>query len=332
MKKNKISWGILSTAKIARTKVIPAMQNSEFCQVNAIASRNMANAQKSAKELSIPKAYGSYKELLADKEIEAVYIPLPNHMHIEWIEKSLEAGKHVLCEKPIGLNAEQTTYLLELVKKHPELKVMEAFMFRFHPRWEVLKKTIQNDEIGEIKNIHSVFTYHNTDPNNIRNKADIGGGSLLDVGCYCISLSRFLYKEEPIAVNASIEYDPVFKTDRLVSGILQFKNGTASFTCSTQLSDREYADVLGTKGRIEIPHPFIPDKNRESKLIITKEDETKELLFAECDQYTLQVDAFSQAILNNTEVPTPLDDAQNNLKVIDALFQSGKEGTWTPLN
>lgn len=329
---NKISWGVLSTAKIARTKVIPAMQNSEFCLVKAIASRNKENAQKIAKELNIPKSYGGYEELLADKEITAVYIPLPNHMHVEWIEKSLKAGKHVLCEKPIGLNAEQATYLLELVKSYPELKVMEAFMYRFHPRWNIVKNAIQNNEIGELKSIHSVFSYYNTDPNNIRNKPEIGGGSLLDVGCYCISLSRFLYDEEPIAVNAAIEYDPVLKTDRLVSGTLKFKNGTASFTCSTQLLNREYADVLGTKGRLEIPHPFIPDKNKPSTLTLIKEDETKELLFDECDQYTLQTDAFSKAILDNTPVPTSLKDALNNMKVIDALFLSGKENKWIDLN
>ncbi len=328
----KISWGVLSTSNIAIEKVIPAMQEGAFTSIDAIASRNLDKAKETAKLLNIPKAYGSYEELLNDKDIEAIYIPLPNHMHIEWIEKSLEAGKHVLCEKPIGLNADQVKQLLDLVKNYPDLKVMEAFMFRFNPRWEFVKNNIQNGEIGELKNIHSVFTYYNTDPNNIRNKPEIGGGSLLDVGCYCISLSRFLYQEEPIAVNAAIEYDPVLKTDRLVSGTLKFSKGTASFTCSTQLLNREYADVLGTQGRIEIPHPFIPSKDTESELILVKEEETTELLFDKCNQYTVQGDLFSQAILNNTEVPTPLSDAHNNLKVIDALFKSGQEGTWIDID
>lgn len=328
----KISWGVLSTANIAVEKVIPAMQNSQYCSIDAIASRNIKTAQEIASHLSIPKTYGSYDELLLNNEIEAVYIPLPNHMHIEWVQKALEAGKHVLCEKPIGLNAAQAKYLLKLTQDYPKLKVMEAFMYRFNPRWDTVKETIKNGEIGALKNIHSVFTYYNVDPNNIRNNAEIGGGSLLDVGCYCISLSRFLYEEEPIAVNASIEYDPILKTDRLVSGTLKFSNGTASFTCSTQLLDREYADVLGTKGRIEIPHPFIPSKDLENELTIVKEEETRELLFDKCNQYTIQGDLFSLAIINNSEVPTSLSDAYNNMKVIDALFKSGKTNTWVNIN
>lgn len=326
--KTKVNWGILSTAKIARTKVIPALQDSHYCNVLAIASRNIENAQKTANQLNIPKAYGSYKELLNNKEIDVIYIPLPNHMHVEWIEKSLIAGKHVLCEKPIGLNAKQADYLLELVKKHPRLKVMEAFMYRFHPRWKTIKSSINNGVIGDIKQIHSVFTYFNTDPNNIRNNPNIGGGSLLDVGCYCVSLSRFIYNDEPIAVNAAIEYDPVLKTDRLVSGVLKFKKGTATFTCSTQLHNKEYATILGTKGSIKIPHSFIPEKDKNSKIIITNKEEDKELIFEPCNQYTLQGDLFARSILDNTNVPTPLQDALKNMKVIDALFQSEKEGKW----
>lgn len=320
----KISWGVLSTANIATEKVIPAMQQGIHSSINAIASRNIEKATTVANSLNIPKAYGSYEALLADESIQAVYIPLPNHMHVEWVLKSLEAGKHVLCEKPIGLNANEAQFLLEQTQKFPHLKVMEAFMYRFHPRWNVVKDIIKNKQIGELKNIHSAFTYFNVDPNNIRNKADIGGGSLLDVGCYCISLARFLFEEEPIDVSATIEYDPLLKTDSLVSAILKFKKGTASFTCSTQLLDREYADVLGSTGRIEIPHPFIPSKDKESKITLINHEGSKDIVTEKCNQYTIQGDLFSQAILNNSEVPTPLQDALQNMTVIDTLFQKTK--------
>ena len=320
----KISWGVLSTANIAVEKVIPAMQLGQYSQINAIASRNIDKATQCAQRLNIPKAYGTYEELLKDKTIDAIYIPLPNHMHVEWAIKCLEAGKHVLCEKPIGLNTKEAKYLLEQTKRFPKLKIMEAFMYRFHPRWNLVKDSIKNGDIGDIKNIHSVFTYYNTDPTNIRNKPEIGGGSLLDVGCYCISLSRFLFEEEPIEMSANIAYDPILKTDGLVSATLQFKKGTATFTCSTQLMDREYAEVLGTKGRIEIPHPFIPSKDQTSKVIIVNNEE-KEVVSPKCNQYTLQSDAFSKAILDNTEVPTPLQDAVDNMIVIDKLFTSNKK-------
>ncbi|NIJ44184.1 putative dehydrogenase [Wenyingzhuangia heitensis] len=328
----KITWGVLSTANIAVKKVIPAMQLGTYSEIKAIASRNLENAIEIAKDLNIGTAYGSYDELLNDPTIEAVYIPLPNHLHVEWILKALKAGKHVLCEKPIGLNAKQAKQLLEQTQQYPKLKVMEGFMYRFHPRWNVVKEHIKKGTIGDLKNIHSTFTYYNVDPTNIRNKPEVGGGSLLDVGCYCVSLSRFLFEEEPIKVLANINYDPVLKTDYLVSAILQFPKGTATFTCSTQLLKREYAEIIGTEGAIEIPHSFIPSKDDESKIVIANTSEHKEIVFKKCNQYTLQGDAFSLAILNNTEVPTSLQDALDNMIVIDQLFKSGKEQKWIEIN
>ncbi|MEO8416514.1 MAG: Gfo/Idh/MocA family oxidoreductase, partial [Ginsengibacter sp.] len=184
----KVKWGILSTAKIGREKVIPAMQKGIFCEVVAIASRNFESAQQEAKRLNISKAYGSYEELLADKDIDAVYIPLPNDLHVEWAIKSLEANKHVLCEKPIGLTSQQAEALMAAVNKKPHFKVMEAFMYRFHPQWQYAKKRVEDGTIGELKNIQSFFSYYNMDPDNIRNKKEAGGGGLMDIGCYCISL------------------------------------------------------------------------------------------------------------------------------------------------
>lgn len=327
----KVSWGILSTAKIGTEKVIPAMQKGKYAQINAIASREMARAEKAAGTLGIPKAYGSYEELLEDPEIEAVYIPLPNHLHVEWIVKSLEAGKHVLCEKPIALSYEQTGDLRKKIQEFPDLKLMEAFMYRFHPQWKTVKKMIHDGKIGELKNIHSHFSYYNVDPANIRNRSEVGGGGLLDIGCYCISLSRFLFDKEPARVCGSIEYDPQMKIDRLASAILEFDGGTATFTCSTQMADRKYAGIAGTSGRIEIENPFLPSSEGTTRIILHAESETQETVFEACNQYTLQGDSFSLAILTGSEVPTPIHDAFANMKVIDKIFESAERKTWVEI-
>jgi predicted dehydrogenase len=194
---NKVRWGILSTAKIGLEKVIPAMQKGQYSLIDAIASRNLVRAQKAAEKLNIPKSYGNYEQLLADPDIDAVYIPLPNHLHVPWSRKALQAGKHVLCEKPIGLTLSEAQELLRESKQYPQLKIMEAFMYRHHPQWQLAKKWIEEGKIGDLQAIQSFFSYHNLDPNNIRNKADIGGGGLMDIGCYCISLSRFIFFDEP---------------------------------------------------------------------------------------------------------------------------------------
>jgi predicted dehydrogenase len=324
----RISWGVLSTAKIGLRKVIPALQKGNYSEVTAIASRDFEKAQQATKKLGIPKAYGSYEELLADDEIEAVYIPLPNHLHIEWTIKSLEAGKHVLCEKPIGQNFKEAEHLQNEMRKYPGLKVMEAFMYRHHPRILKIKELVKNKRIGELRSIQSMFTYYNDDPGNIRNQVEIGGGGLLDIGCYSISLSRFLFANEPNYVCASIEFDPKFKVDRLVSAILEFEKGTSIFTCSTQIEYHQYARILGTHGRIEIENPFNPPSEKPSKLMLYSGSDSEEILFKACDQYVIQGDLFSQAILNDIEVPTPLQDGIANMKVIDKIFESSEKGAW----
>lgn len=324
----KVRWGILSTAKIGMTKVIPAMQKGEYCEVSAISSRDLSKAKEAASKLGIQKAFGSYEELLADPKIEAIYNPLPNHLHVHWSIKALQAGKHVLCEKPIGLNTNDAEQLLSASKRYPHLKIMEAFMYRLHPQWKKARALINEGNIGDLRTIHSVFSYYNVDINNIRNKSDIGGGGLMDIGCYCISLSRFLFEEEPNRVVGTIEYDPVMETDRLTSGILMFSRGTSTFTCSTQLIPYQRVNIFGTKGRIEIEIPFNAPPDKPTRLWLTTTEGSEEFTFDICDQYTIQADAFSKAVMENTPVPTPLEDALKNMKIIDAIVESSAKSIW----
>lgn len=315
----KVRWGILSTAKIGMEQVIPAMQKGDYSEIVAISSRDLEKAEKAANSLSIPKFYGSYEELLSDPEIDAVYNPLPNHLHVPFTIKALEAGKHVLCEKPIAMNAGEAEQLVSAVKNYPELKVMEAFMYRFHPQWGMVRSWINEGEIGEVQTIHSVFTYFNDDPDNIRNNPQMGGGGLMDIGCYCISASRFLYGSEPIKVIGEVEMDPEFGVDRLASGILKFPEGTATFTCSTQASTEQHLKVYGTKGIIEMDIPFNPQKSMAPIRLIKNRKVIKEIE-TQANHYTIQGDAFSKAILEDSSVPTPLEDALANMRIIDLLL------------
>ena len=324
----KIRWGILSTAKIGTVQVIPAMQQGHFCEVVAIASRNLDRVNQVAAELEIPRAYGTYEELLADPEIDAIYNPLPNHLHVPWSVNAIQAGKHVLCEKPIGLSSTEGQQLLDCAKAHPHLKVMEAFMYRHHPQWQLTKKLVDTGKIGELRTIQSFFSYFNDDPQNIRNQRNIGGGGLMDIGCYPISLSRFIFNAEPQRVIGIAEYDGHLGTDRLTSATLDFQTGTSTFTCSTQLNPYQRVHIHGTAGRVEIEIPFNARIDQPCKIWHQTGTEIKELELDICNQYTIQGDLFSQAILNNTPVPTPLDDAVFNMKVIEAIVESHRLGSW----
>ncbi|MCA9006134.1 MAG: Gfo/Idh/MocA family oxidoreductase [Planctomycetaceae bacterium] len=324
----RVRWGILSTAKIGTVQVIPAMQKGSFCEIVALASRNQEQAETVASELGIPRAYGSYEELLADPEIDAIYNPLPNHLHVPWSIKAIEAGKHVLCEKPIGLSSAEGQQLLDCATAHPEIKVMEAFMYRHHPQWQLTKKLVQEGAIGELRTIQSFFSYFNDDPGNIRNQRDIGGGGLMDIGCYPISLSRFIFDAEPERVSGIVEFDGQLGTDRLASATLDFGRGTATFTCSTQLNPYQRVHIHGTKGRIEIEIPFNAPIDRPCKVWHQSGADIKEIELEICSQYTIQGDLFSQAILDSTPVPTPLKDAVANMKVIEAVLESNASGAW----
>ncbi len=325
---DKVRWGALSTANIGVAKVIPAMQKGKYIEFDALASRNLEKGKAAAAQLGIPQVYGSYEELLADPHIDAIYNPLPNDMHVPWSIKALEAGKHVLCEKPIGMSSAEAQKLADAAKQHPHLKVMEAFMYRFHPQWQRARQMVNEGKIGELKTVHSFFSYYNVDANNIRNIAAAGGGGMMDIGCYNVSLSRYIFGAEPLRVSAVVEYDPNFNTDRFSSCILDFGSGTATFTCSTQLVPYQRVNIYGTSGRIEIEIPFNAPPDKPCKIWYQNGDDIEEIQFDICDQYTLQGDAFSQAILNNSSVPTPIEDAVANMKVIEAVFNSAKSHTW----
>jgi predicted dehydrogenase len=329
---SKIRWGVLSTAKIGRQLVIPAIQRSQFGTVVAIASRDLSRAKSAATELSIEKAYGSYQDLLSDRNVDAVYNPLPNHLHVPWSSRALKGGKHVLCEKPIGLSVGEAEKLAGASAAHPKLKIMEAFMYRFHPQWQTARQLVREGRIGQLRTIQTFFSYFNDDPQNIRNQRDIGGGALMDIGCYPISLSRFIFDAEPDRVLGLIERDPSLQVDRLTSGVLEFFQGTATFTCATQLVPHQRVNIFGTGGRIEIEIPFNAPVDRPCRmwvqLGVTPNAACEEIRFDACNQYGLQADAFARAVMDDTAVPTPLADAVANMRVIERVAASAKTNAW----
>lgn len=328
----KVKWGILGAANIAVKKVIPSMQAGKFCEMTAIASRNPKKAEKAANDLGIPKFYGSYEELLNDSEIEAVYIPLPNQLHIEWTIKAATAGKHVLCEKPLGMNAEEVRKLIKIRDK-TGVKIQEAFMVRTHPKWLKVRELIRSGRIGDLQMIAGFFSYFNDDKLNIRNKPEMGGGALMDIGCYCINLSRFIFEDEPRKVSSLIERDETTGIDKLTSALLNFPKGQATFTCSTQLVPYQRMQFFGTKGRIEVEIPVNIPPDTPTRIFI---DDGKDLYgknietieFSAVDQYTIQGDLFSKAILENSEQAISLENSFANMAVIDAVFRSAETGNW----
>ncbi len=329
---DKVRWGVLGTAKIALAKVIPAMQRSPWCEITAIASRDLAKAKDAARELNIPNAYGSYEELLAHANVDAVYNPLPNHLHVPWTVKAAEAGKHVLCEKPIALNAAEAKTLID-VRDRTGVRIQEAFMVRTHPQWLETRRLIRSGRIGSLRSIGGFFTYFNPDPANIRNKLELGGGGLMDIGCYPITISRFMYDAEPRRVLGMIERDPVFGTDSLTTAVLDFPNGHATFTCSTRLAPYQRMIFMGTEGRIEVLIPFNAPNDRPTRILLDSGQDltgaSVEIIdFPVCDQYEIQGTLFSRAIREDREQEIPLEDAISNMAVIDAVFQSARTGKW----
>lgn len=324
----RLRWGILSTAKIGVTKLIPALQTSTHNEVLAIGSRNPSSAEKAAQQLGIAKAYGSYEALLADPDIDAIYNPLPNHLHVEWSIKALEAGKHLLCEKPLGLDAPDAQRLVDAAAAHPHLKTMEAFMYRFHPRWQKVKALIDEGAIGKLLSVHSHFAYNNREPDNIRNHRHMGGGALMDIGCYCVSVSRWLFNAEPTKVMGQITPYENYEVDCLTSGLLQFPEGNATFTASTKMEPQQYVEATGDKGRIYVPVPFNPTTEQPTEIHLTQDGRQQRLSIDASNHYVEMVDAFAQSILNQQPVPTVLQDAVYNMRVIDAVFASAATGQW----
>jgi predicted dehydrogenase len=327
-----IRWGVLSTANIGVKKVIPAMQAGQLSTVAAIASRDLAKASAVAAQLNIPTVYGSYEELLADPNIDAIYNPLPNQLHVPWTIRAAEAGKHVLCEKPLAMTRTEAESLLE-VRARTRVLIGEAFMIRSHPQWLRTRALIDQGRIGQLRSVSALFSYFNNDPANIRNIPETGGGALYDIGCYCIQSARYAFGQEPSRVCGLIDRDPQLGTDRLTSALLDFPAGHAIFTCSTQLVPFQRVHFYGTKGRIEIEIPYNAPPDRPTRIII---DDGSDLFgsgittetFPIVDQYTLQGDSFSRAILDGTPVPVSLEEGIANMAVIDAIFRSAQTSNW----
>jgi predicted dehydrogenase len=330
--KPKVKWGVIGVAGIAVKKVIPAMQRGEWSEVVGIASRDFERAKHAAEQLGIRKAYGSYEELLADPDIEAVYNPLPNHLHVPWSIKAAEAGKHVLCEKPISLTVEEARSLLK-VRDRTSVRIGEAFMVRTHPQWRKVLELIAEGRIGTVRSVMGYFSYDNRDPKNIRNILEYGGGGLMDIGCYLIYTSRLAFGEEPARVCGLVEYDRDTRTDVMSSAMLDFSSGPSIFTCSTQVVPYQRVQILGTEKRIEIEVPFNAPPEKPCRIFVDNGADPSgrgaEILeFEACDQYTTQGDLFSASIRQNTELPVSLEGSIRNMAVIEAIFRSAKSGKW----
>lgn len=325
----KVRWGVLGGASIALRGVIPGMQKGAYSEISAIASRDKKKAEEAARKLSIPKAYGSYEELLQDRAIEAIYNPLPNHLHVPWSIKAAEAGKHVLCEKPISMTVAEARTLLA-ARDRTGVKIGEAFMVKTHPQWLRTQEIVRDGGIGELRAIAGVFSYFNRDLNNVRHKVEWGGGGLLDIGCYPITMSRFIFGEEPVRVAGVLERDPDFKTDRLASAILEFPAGQSIFTCGTQTAFFQRMHFLGTSGRVEIEIPWNTPNDRPCRIFIgdVLGGAPKVEEFPIVDQYTIQGDEFSRAVRGQREVPVPLEDAIQNVAAIEAIFKAANSGKW----
>jgi len=327
-----VRWGVLGVADIAVKQVIPAMQRGRLSRVVAIASRDPAKAEAAARALGIPRAHGSYEALLDDADVEAIYVPLPNHLHVPWSIRAVAAGKHVLCEKPIARTAAEARELLAARDRRGVL-VGEAFMVRAHPQWLRVRELVTAGRIGELRHIHGHFSYYRRDPDDVRSKVEYGGGVLLDIGCYPVTMSRWLFGAEPLAVAAVLERDPEFGVDRLVSGLLRFPSGQASFAVAGQAAPYQRMQLLGTKGRIEVELPFNPPPDHAARILV---DDGRDLRGAgvetitlePANQFTLQGDRFSEAVRGLGAVPVPLEDAIANMAALEALFRAADTGRW----
>jgi len=328
-----LRWGVLSTADIARQKVIPGMQKAERCAVVAIASRDPRTARDVADELEIPSAHGSYEALLADPNVDAVYIPLPNHLHAEWTIAAARAGKHILCEKPLALNVVDAERMVAICEA-AGVRLMEGFMYRLHPSWVAVRQLVASGRIGELRAVQSWFSYFNDDPGNIRNIREAGGGALLDVGCYLVNLSRMLFGSEPVRVEASMTRDPASGVDILTSGLLEFAGGgQATFGCSTRMEPDQRVHIYGTEGRISIGIPFNIPPDRPTQVFVTQGGDppvapnTEALTFETADPYTVEAERFAEAVLDGGPLPTPTEDAIANVRVIERIVEAAEART-----
>ena len=329
---NPVRWGILGAADIALRKVIPAMQRSPLCRVVAIASRDPGKGASAASELGIGRVHDSYDALLADPDVDAIYNPLPNHLHVPWTIRAAERGKHVLCEKPIALSASEARELIA-VRERTRVRIGEAFMVRTHPQWLGVRQIVGSGRIGELRHITGHFSYYKRDPEDIRSHVEWGGGAMMDIGCYLVMLSRWLFDAEPIEVMGMLERDPELRIDRLTSALLRFPSGHATITCAAQLVPYQRVQIFGTHGRVEVEIPFNAPPDRRCRIFI---DDGRDLLqggmetidFPAADQYTLQGEAFARAIRGLGPLPMDLEDSIANMAAIDALFRSTETRSW----
>ena len=329
--KDRVRWGVISTANIGLTKVLPGMMKSREIEIRAIASRSLSAAKKAARKLGIPVAYGSYEELLDDPEIEAIYNPLPNHLHVPLTLAAALKGKHVLCEKPIAISAAEA----ETLRRAPKgVIIAEAFMVRHHPQWIKARELVRSGKLGTLRVVQSLFSYYNLDPANVRNIADIGGGALYDIGCYPIVVARYIFGAEPVRAVSLIDRDPAFRTDRTASALVDFGKGRhLTFTTSTQGTPYQRVNILGTKGRVEVKIPFNAPQGAAMTIYLDNGKElgdasAKPIKLPKADQYQLQGEAFSRLVRGKEKIAFGLDDAILQMRVIDALFRSEKSGNW----
>ncbi len=326
-----LRWGILSPARIAVEKVIPGIRKADRCEVVALASRDPDRARTAADRLAIPSAHASYESLLSDGDVDAVYIPLPNHLHSEWTIAAARAGKHVLCEKPLALSAADAQQMADVCASEG-VRLMEAFMYRLHPSWEAVRELVDSGRIGELRSVQSWFSYFNDDPRNIRNIREYGGGALLDIGCYSVNLSRMLFRGEPIGVQAAVTRDPTTDTDVLTTAILEFERGVATFTCSTRAEPDQRVHVYGTEGRISIGIPFNIPSDRPTEVFVTSGGDppvnpsTEVMVFPMADQYAVQAERFARAVLDDEPTPIPPEDAVGSLRVVEEIFRVAERG------
>ena len=322
-----LRWGILSVSAHYSLRVHEQLKGSNLVSVVGIASRDGKKAAEEAKRLGIPRSFASYEALLADPDIDAVYLPLPNHLHAEWVKKAADAGKHVLCEKPFAMDAAQAAEAIAHARARG-VRVMEAFMYRFHPQWTMARKILRSGELGTIVAVQAQFTYNNKDPGNIRNREETGGGAVMDIGCYAVSCSRFLIGAEPKRAVSLVRRDPLFGTDCLTSGLLDFGSAQAHFTVSTQAAAAQQVDVLGTGGKLSIPLPFNMYGDVSAQVTVVTGIGSRTLSLGPAEQYRLMFEAYSERIMAGEAEPTPPEDAVANMKVLDALFRSESSGGW----
>jgi len=331
MTERKVRWGIISTANIGMKQVTPGIMKSPHSEVVALASREIGMAEAALVQLGLPqgRAYGTYEELLADPEVDAVYNPLPNHLHVPVTLAAARAGKHVLCEKPISITSKEAEELRSAPK---DILITEAFMVRYHPQWHRAREIVRSGELGDVHLVRGAFFYYLDDPTNVRNLADIGGGGLLDVGCYCVIAGRYFFEAEPKRVVSLVDRDPKFRTDRLASVIADFGNGRQlSFVCGTQTAGRQTVEVMGTKANLEIVIPFNAPLGQKTAITVgsgVDRDLYRREIIPEVDQYTAQAEAFALAVLGKQKLPYGIEDAITQMRVLDAIFRSEKSGNW----